>query len=70
MILYDDTIDEKNESPVWIRIYDADCLGTAYDDVDEFRNEFFIPLGSPKERIHYAAKWLKEAIEGKAVLIE
>lgn len=48
---YDDTIDEKNESPVWIRIYDADCLGTQYDDVDEYRSEFYISSGSPKERI-------------------
>ncbi len=70
MIVYDDRINEKKENPVTIRIYDADCLGTAYDDVDEFRNEFFIPSGRPKERIQYAAKWLKEAIEGKTISIE
>lgn len=69
MVLYDDRIDERIESPVWIRIYDADSLGTAYDDVDEFRNEFAIQSGSPKERIRCAAKWLREAIENKTVLI-
>ena len=58
-VLYDDRIDEKSESPVWIRIYDADSLGTAYDDVDEYRNEFYISSGSPKERIYCAAKWLR-----------
>ncbi len=70
MIVYDDRINEKKENPVTIRIYDADCLGTAYDDVDVFKNEFFIPSGRPKERIQYAAKWLKEAIEGKTISIE
>lgn len=70
MVLYDDRIDKKIENPVWIRIYDADCFGTAYDDVDEFRNEFFIESGSPKERIRCAAKWLKEAIENKTVVIK
>ena len=70
MVLYDDRIDERIESPVWIRIYDANSLGTAYDDVDEFRSEFTIQDGSPKERIRCAAKWLRKAIENKTVLIE
>lgn len=70
MVLYDDTTDKRIASPVWIRIYDADSLGTAYDDVDEFRSELAIQSGSPKERIRFAAKWLMEAIENKTVLIE
>lgn len=70
MVLYDDRIDERFESPVWIRIYDADSLGTAYDDVDEYRNEFALQSGTPKERIRCAAKWLSEAIESGIVLIE
>lgn len=37
MVQYDDRIDERIESPVWIRIYDTDSLGMAYDDVDVFR---------------------------------
>lgn len=70
MVLYDDRINEKEESPVWIRIYDADSLGTAYDDVDEFRDEFAIQSGSPKERIRRAAEWLRKAIKCKTVIIE
>ena len=70
MVLYDDRIDEKSESPVWIRIFDADSFGTAYDDVDEYRGEFYISSGSPKERIYCAAKWLREAIENQIVLLK
>mgnify|MGYP004431883305 FL=1 len=70
MVLYDDRIDEKIESPVWIRIFDADSFGTQYDDVDEYRSEFYILSGSPKERIYRAAKWLREAIENQIVLLE
>ena len=70
MVLYDDQVDERIESPVWIRMYDADSLGTAYDDVHEFRTEFTIQSGTPKERIRCAAKWLREAIENKTVRIE
>ena len=69
-VLYDDTVDEKIESPIWIRVYDADSLGTAYDDVDEYRSEFYMVSGSPKERIQCAAAWLKKAIEDKIVKIE
>jgi len=69
-VLYDDRIDEKIESPVWIRIYDADSLGTQYDDVDEYRSEFYISSGSPKERIYRAAKWLRIAIENQIVLLK
>lgn len=70
MILYDDTTDEKVESPIWIRMFDTDSLGLYDDVVDEFRNEFYLKSGKSKERIHYAAEWLKKAIEDKKVLIE
>lgn len=70
MVLYDDRIDERVENPVWIRVYDADSLGTAYDDVDEFKNEFAIQSGSPRERIQRAAEWLKKAIGDKTIMIE
>ena len=70
MVLYDDQANEQEESPVWIRIYDADCFGTAYDDVDEFRKEFYLSHASPKERIRYAARWLRAAINTRIVLIE
>lgn len=70
MVLYDDRTDEKIESPVWIRIFDANSFGTAYDDVDEYRSDFFGFSGSPKERIYCAAKWLREAIENQIVLLE
>lgn len=69
MVLYDCTVDTSVESAVWIRIYDADSLGTAYDDVDEFRNEFAISSKSTKEKIHAAAEWLKNAIENGTVQI-
>lgn len=70
MVLYDDRINEKRESPVWIRIYDADCFGTAYDDVDEYNSEFHIQFGTSKDRIRCAAEWLKRAIENKTVSIK
>ena len=70
MVLYDDTVQKKIESPIWIRVYDADSLGTSYDDVDVYRGELFIPSGSPKERIRYAAAWLKRAIADNIVKIE
>lgn len=70
MVLYDDRIDKRIESPLRIRIYDADSLGTFYDEVEEFKNEFFIKSGSYKERIHCAAEWLKNAIENKTVKLE
>lgn len=69
IVWYDDRIDERIESPVWIQIFDADSPGTVCDPDDEFRNEFAIQSGSPKERIRCAAKWLREAIENKTVLI-
>ena len=51
-------------------VYIADSLGTFYDEVEEFKNEFFIKSGSYKERIHCAAEWLKNAIENKTVKVE
>ena len=47
----------------------AESLVSVYD-VDEIRDEFAIQSGSPKERIRCAAKWLREAIENKTILIE
>lgn len=69
MILYDDAAHSQVENPVWIRVFDADSLGT-YADGEEFRSEFFIPSGSPQERIHCAALWLRKAIKNKTVSIE
>ena len=69
-VFYDDTVDEKAENPIFIQIYDADCLGIDDDDVDKYKSEFYISSGSPKERLRIAAKWLKNAIESKTVLIE
>lgn len=63
MVLYNRQIDERTDNPVCIRIYDADCYGTAYDDVDEYKEEFALLTGRPRERIKYAAKWLKQSIE-------
>ena len=72
MVLYDDTVNEKAESPIWIRVYDADSLGTSYDDVDVYRSEMYPASGSPspKERIRFAAAWLKGAIDDGTVKIE
>lgn len=70
MVLFDCQTDETIDNPVWIRIYDADCYGTAYDVVDEFRNEFMLQHGSPRRRIHSAAEWLKKAIEEGMVIIQ
>ncbi len=70
MVLYDDRIDEREESPVWIRIYDADSFGTAYDDVDEYRKEFAMISAKPRERIRRAAEWLKAAIADKRVIVD
>ncbi len=66
---YDDTADEKIESPVWIKIYDFDCFGTQYDDVDVYRKEVALESGSPKERIRHAAEWLKNAIDTGVVSV-
>ena len=69
-VFYDETIDKKTNSPIWIKIYSTYCYGPYHDDTIEFRNEFFIPSASPKERIHCAAEWLKNAIENKTVKVE
>lgn len=68
-VLYDDTTDVSVQSPVWITMFYAESLVSVYD-VDEIRDEFAIQSGSPKERIRCAAKWLREAIENKTILIE
>lgn len=67
-VFYDHTI-ERMENPVWIQIYDLYTPGTIVD-CDKYSSEFAIQSGSPKERIRCAAKWLREAIENKTVLIE
>lgn len=68
-VLYDDTADVSVQSPVWITIFYAESLVSAYT-ADEIRDEFAIQSGTPKERIRCAAKWLREAIENKTVRIE
>ena len=70
MVLFDDRIDKKRESPLKICIYDADCFGTYYDDVEEYTDEFRLEFVKPKERIRFAAKWFIKAIENKRILIE
>ena len=63
--LYDLTDDKK---PMRILIYDAESLGTVYDVV-EYADEFALDYGSPRERIHCAAEWLKSAIEDKIITV-
>lgn len=62
-VLYDDT---DNETPIRIRVYDADSVGI---DADEYTNEFAQRSGKARERIHYAAEWLKKAIDEKRIEI-
>lgn len=64
MVLYD----ERIEDPVKIRIYGADSLGAVFDAV-EYKNEFVLKTGSPRERIHYASEWLRNAIAEKIIMI-
>ncbi len=64
MVLYDERVDD----PVTIRIYDADSLGTVYDAV-EYKNEFAQSIGTPREKIHRAADWLKNAIANKRIIV-
>ena len=70
MVLFDDRIDEKKESPIKIRVYDANCYGTYYDNVDEYKNELKIDSKKSKCRINYAAEWVFKAIENKIIIIE
>ena len=58
--------DEQVENHITIRVYDADSLGF---DADEYINEFDQKSGSPRENIHRAAEWLREAIENKRIIV-
>ncbi len=61
MVIYD----EQVEFPITIRVYDADSFGF---DAMEFKKEFAQKNGTPQQKIHHAAEWLKDAIEGKAII--
>lgn len=65
-VFYDDTTDVSVQSPVWITIFYTQSLVSACE-AGEIREAFAMQSGSPEERIRYAAKWLKEAIENKTV---
>ena len=69
MVIYNCSTGEKGESPIWMRIFDSDCFGTQYDDVDVYRKEVALESGSPKERIRHAAEWLKNAIDTGVVSV-
>ncbi len=64
MVLYDLT----DQKPVTIRTYDADSLGTVYD-ATVYKEELVCNFKKPKEKIRYAAEWLKNAIENKIISI-
>ena len=55
MVMYDYQV----EDPVTIRIYDSDSLGF---DAIEYHDEISINIGNERERIHYAAEWLRTKI--------
>lgn len=62
MVLYD----EQVENPLSIRIYDSDSF--SFDAV-EYKNEFAQSFGSPREKIHCASEWLKNAIADKSIIV-
>lgn len=62
MILYDEQVD----IPVSIRVYDADSF--SFDAV-EYKNEFAQSGGTPREKIHQAAEWLKNAIADRIIIV-
>ncbi len=62
MVLYD----EQVEDHITIRVYDADTFGF---DADEYINEFDQKSRSPRENIHHAAEWLREAIENRRIIV-
>lgn len=68
-VFYDDATDVSVQSPVWITIFYTESLVSACEE-GEIREAFAMQSGSPEERIHYAAKWLREAIESRTVPIE
>ena len=62
MVLYDLMV----ETPITIRVYDADSFGI---DADEYGCEFVQSEGSPREKIRSAADWLKKAITAQYIAI-
>lgn len=61
MVIYD----EQVEIPLTIRIYDANSFGF---DAIEFKKEFAQKNGTPQEKIHCAAEWLRGAVENKNII--
>ncbi|MBQ6292651.1 MAG: hypothetical protein IJK77_02085 [Lachnospiraceae bacterium] len=62
-VLYNELAEQD---PITIFIYDSNSLGF---DADEYINEFDQRSGSPREKIHRAAEWLKKAIEEKRITV-
>ena len=62
MVLYD----EQVEFPLSIRVYDCDSFSF---DAIEYKNEFTQDNGTPCEKIHRAAEWLKIAIADKLITV-
>jgi hypothetical protein len=62
MVLYD----EMDKNPLSIRVYDA---GSFSFDAVEYKNEFVLKEGKPREQIHHAAEWLKHAIANKTISV-
>lgn len=62
-VFYDDT---DNDTPICISMYDVNSVGI---DADEYTNEFALSTGKARERIHHAAKWLKNAIDNKIIKV-
>lgn len=62
MVLYDD----REEEPIGIRVFDADSFSF---DAIEYKNEFEQKSGSPREKIHRAAEWLRNAIVDKRIVV-
>ena len=61
MVLYDEQVEES----LSIRIYDSDSF--SFDAV-EYKNEFTQSIGTPREKIHRASEWLKNAIADKSII--
>ena len=68
MVLYADCVDEHVDNPIRIRINDSRLQKTIVDAI-EYQNEFALQSGTPGERIHCAAMWLKSAIADRTILI-
>ena len=62
MVIYDEQI----VPPLSIRIYDSDSFGF---DAVEYKNEFAQNIGTPREKIHRASEWLKNAIADKNIIV-